>query len=429
MTDSTPAAAPAPPLLATARLQFHAGFTLDDAVPLVPYLKRLGVTHLYASPILKARPGSTHGYDIVDHRQINPELGGEPALRRLHAALKEAGLGLVLDIVPNHMGVGGSDNAWWMDVLEWGRQSPYAPFFDIDWEPPDRSLTNRLLAPFLGAPYGEVLASGDLQLRFEPESGKFAAWYYEHRFPIAPQHYHHILVAAGEPAFAQLAQEFGRIGLRQRDRTAVPRGSGTRLRVAPVARRREGGAAKIEAALAAFDPKPRKGATGCTGCWSASTTASRGGARRRTRSTGAASSTSPPSPGCGSRCRKPSTPRTSWCCASTRGRHRRRPHRPRGRPRRPARLLPQAPPQHAGGAPGPRAADLGGEDPGAFEALRTDWMVDGTTGYDFMDEAAGVLHDPAGEAPLSALWTESTGRSAVFEDEARERGGRSCGRT
>ena len=164
-------------LRATARLQFHAGFTLDDAVPLVPYLARLGISHLYASPILKARPGSMHGYDIVDHGQINPELGGEPALRRLVAALKEAGLGLIIDIVPNHMGVGGADNAWWLDVLEWGRQSLFASFFDIDWEPPDRSLSNRMLAPFLGAPYGEVLESGDLTLQFDAAEGRFHAQY------------------------------------------------------------------------------------------------------------------------------------------------------------------------------------------------------------------------------------------------------------
>src|SRR4051812_48689880 len=167
---------------ATARLQFHAGFTLDDAVPLVPYLARLGISHLYASPILKARPGSTHGYDIVDHGQINPELGGELALRRLVAALHQAGLGLIPGIVPNHMGVGGADNAWWLDVLEWGRQSPFAGFFDIDWEPPDRSLANKLLMPFLGAPYGEVLDSGNLKLAFNAETGRFHAEYYEHWF-------------------------------------------------------------------------------------------------------------------------------------------------------------------------------------------------------------------------------------------------------
>ena len=97
---------------ATARLQFFSGFTLDDAVPIVPYLAGLGISHLYASPLLKARPGSTHCYDIVDHDQINPELGGEPALRRLVAALRAHDMGLLLDIVPNHMGVGGADNAW-----------------------------------------------------------------------------------------------------------------------------------------------------------------------------------------------------------------------------------------------------------------------------------------------------------------------------
>ncbi|MDD2862905.1 MAG: alpha-amylase family glycosyl hydrolase, partial [Acidiphilium sp.] len=114
------------PPRATIRLQFHKGFTLDDGAAVVPYAASLGVSHLYASPILKARPGSTHGYDIVDHNAINPELGGAAALERLSAALREHGLGLILDIVPNHMGVGGGDNAWWMDVLEWGRASRYA---------------------------------------------------------------------------------------------------------------------------------------------------------------------------------------------------------------------------------------------------------------------------------------------------------------
>ena len=233
----------AAPLRATARLQFHAGFTLDDAVPLVPYLARLGISHLYASPILKARPGSTHGYDIVDHGRINPELGGEAALGRLTVALRAAGMGLILDIVPNHMGVGGSDNAWWLDVLEWGRQSPYAPFFDIDWEPPDRTLQNRLLAPFLGAPYGEALASGDLRLRFEAATGRLDAWYFEHRFPIAPQHYHHVLVAAGNPALDPLAQAFGRVGLRQRDRgEARAEAARAHAALAALAARPEGGA-------------------------------------------------------------------------------------------------------------------------------------------------------------------------------------------
>ncbi|MBV8576710.1 MAG: malto-oligosyltrehalose synthase, partial [Acetobacteraceae bacterium] len=117
---------------ATARLQFHKDFTLDHALELVPYFADLGISHIYSSPLLKARPGSTHGYDIVDHHAINPELGGEPALRRLIAALRARDMGLILDIVPNHMVVGGADNTWWLDVLEWGRASPYAEYFDID---------------------------------------------------------------------------------------------------------------------------------------------------------------------------------------------------------------------------------------------------------------------------------------------------------
>ncbi len=142
---------------ATARLQLHQGFTLDDAAAVVPYLAELGISHIYSSPLLTARPGSTHGYDIVDHRAINPELGGEAALRRLVAVLRAHRMGLIVDIVPNHMGVGGADNAWWLDVLEWGHSSSYAEFFDIDWAPPDPSLHGRILMPFLGAPYGICL--------------------------------------------------------------------------------------------------------------------------------------------------------------------------------------------------------------------------------------------------------------------------------
>ena len=119
------------PLRATLRLQFHKGFTLDDAVPLVPYFASLGISHVYASPLLKARAGSMHGYDVVDPTLVNPELGGEAALRRLVAALREHRMGLILDIVSNHMAVGGNDNPWWLDLLEWGRLSPYGQFFDI----------------------------------------------------------------------------------------------------------------------------------------------------------------------------------------------------------------------------------------------------------------------------------------------------------
>jgi (1->4)-alpha-D-glucan 1-alpha-D-glucosylmutase len=155
-------------LRATARLQFQRDFPLDRGTELIPYFARLGISHLYASPLLKARPGSTHGYDIVDHNQINPELGGEDALRRMVGVLREHRMGLILDIVPNHMSVGGVDNVWWLDVLEWGRNSDYAEFFDIDWDPPDPTLRGKVLAPFLGGSYGDALEAGDLKLRFDP---------------------------------------------------------------------------------------------------------------------------------------------------------------------------------------------------------------------------------------------------------------------
>jgi (1->4)-alpha-D-glucan 1-alpha-D-glucosylmutase len=175
--------------LATYRLQLTKAFGFDDAAALAPYLKDLGITHLYASPFLKARPGSSHGYDIVDHDRLNPELGGEDGFARLSAALKQNDLGLILDFVPNHMGVGHADNAWWLDVLEWGQRSPYAASFDIDWEAIPHRRHPGVLAPILARPYGEVLQSGELALKYDATAGSFAAWYSDHKLPINPQRY------------------------------------------------------------------------------------------------------------------------------------------------------------------------------------------------------------------------------------------------
>jgi (1->4)-alpha-D-glucan 1-alpha-D-glucosylmutase len=183
---------------ATYRLQFHKGFTFRDAEALVPYLARLGVSHLYASPLMQARPGSTHGYDIVDHNRLNPEIGSEAEFEALVAALVAHGMGLIVDIVPNHMGVGGADNSWWLDVLEWGENSPYAPFFDINWDPIRDDLKGRVLLPLLGEQYGAVLEKGEIALHFDPDEGSFSAWYYEHRFPISPLSYPDILRHGGE---------------------------------------------------------------------------------------------------------------------------------------------------------------------------------------------------------------------------------------
>ncbi|HEY8555284.1 MAG TPA: malto-oligosyltrehalose synthase [Burkholderiales bacterium] len=173
---------------ATYRLQLHRDFTFRDAAALVPYLARLGVTHVYCSPYLKARPGSRHGYDIVDHNALNPEIGSEADYAAFIDALHAHGLGQILDIVPNHMGV-GSDNQWWLDVLENGQASQYAAFFDIDWRPLKAELRGKVLLPVLGDHYGRVLERGELKLAWDAASGAFSVHYYDHRFPIDPVTY------------------------------------------------------------------------------------------------------------------------------------------------------------------------------------------------------------------------------------------------
>jgi len=188
------------------RLQFQRQFTFLDAAELVPYLAALGVSHIYASPIMEARPGSTHGYDITDHNRLNPEIGTEADFRALVDTLHAHGMGLILDFVPNHMGI-GSDNAWWLDVLEWGRDSPFAAYFDINWEPLRPDMRGRVLLPVLGDHYGIILEKGEIGLRFDPQEGSFSAWYYEHRFPISPLSYATILKAGGKQ-LGGLAERF-----------------------------------------------------------------------------------------------------------------------------------------------------------------------------------------------------------------------------
>jgi (1->4)-alpha-D-glucan 1-alpha-D-glucosylmutase len=192
---------------ATYRLQFNDGFTFADAQAIVPYLAKLGVSHVYASPILSSRSGSSHGYDGVDPTRVDEDIGGEPGLRAFVADLRAHGMGLIADIVPNHMAVGGAENAWWLDVLENGQASLYAPFFDIDWDTPDPALRGKILTPFLGEPYGAVLEAGDLVLVFDEALESFAIAYHHHRFPIRPEDYPAILRAGGEE-FTALAQRF-----------------------------------------------------------------------------------------------------------------------------------------------------------------------------------------------------------------------------
>jgi (1->4)-alpha-D-glucan 1-alpha-D-glucosylmutase len=183
---------------ATYRLQLNHKFTFEQARAIVPYLSALGISHLYVSPCLKARPGSMHGYDIVDHNALNPEIGSAEDFDRLVAALREHAMGLILDIVPNHMGVMGSDNAWWLDVLENGEASIYACFFDIDWHPLKEELQGKVLIPVLHDHYGTVLESGELKLVFHGDRGEFDIHYRDHRFPVNPREYPRILQRAAQ---------------------------------------------------------------------------------------------------------------------------------------------------------------------------------------------------------------------------------------
>ena len=195
----------------TYRLQFNADFTFSDAVDLIPYLAELGVGDLYASPYLKARPGSAHGYDVVDPGSLNPELGGNRDYWPLVKALAEHGMGQLLDIVPNHMGV-GSDNAWWYDVLENGPASAYASFFDVDWSPAGRRrLHGKVLLPILGDHYRDVLERGELGLDFDAREGAFSVGYYEHRCPIDPKTLPMILDSPSPPEADEPRREVERL--------------------------------------------------------------------------------------------------------------------------------------------------------------------------------------------------------------------------
>jgi (1->4)-alpha-D-glucan 1-alpha-D-glucosylmutase len=190
---------------ATYRLQFHSRFTFHDAAKLAPYLARLGISHVYASPILQARRGSVHGYDVIDHSTISHERGGERGFLEMASALRSQGLGIILDIVPNHMAVGDADNPWWLDVLEHGRGSSYAEHFDIDWQGGDPRLHDRVLAPFLGIPYDEALSSGAIELAFDDRLQKLAFAHFEHRFPLRAEDYGRVLGRARRPGDADLS--------------------------------------------------------------------------------------------------------------------------------------------------------------------------------------------------------------------------------
>lgn len=203
---------------ATYRLQFGRNFRFEDAAAIAPYLAQLGISHVYTSPYLQARPGSAHGYDITNHNELNRELGDDVAFENMLSAFRANGLEHILDYVPNHMGVGGSDNPFWLDVLEWGRESRFAAWFDINWDSHSEYLKDKLLIPFLGSQYGAVLEAGEFDLKLDDNDGTFSVWLYRtHKLPIAPPTYAAILEEA-DSEFRTLANEFAKLRAMTQDK-------------------------------------------------------------------------------------------------------------------------------------------------------------------------------------------------------------------
>lgn len=400
------------PLRATQRLQFHKGFTLDDAVPLVPYFAQLGISHLYASPLLSARAGSMHGYDVVDPTRVNPELGGEDALRRLVAALREHDMGLILDIVSNHMAVGGADNPWWLDLLEWGRLSPYSEFFDIQWHSPDPLLKGQLLMPFLGSDYGEALQSGTLTLHFDVDHGSFYVEHYEHRFPICPRDY--ALILGNDEPLKPLADRFAALAY-QDDAYA----EAAWLKQALAERATEVLPA-IEQRLAQFDGRQAEGferlhqlleqqayrlASWRTAAddinWRRFFDVNELGGLRVERSAVFEATHG-----------KIFELISQGLVDGLRIDHIDGLADPRGYCRKLRRRVDTLSPE--------RHLPIFVEKIlGEGETLREDWQVDGTTGYEFMNQLSLLQHQPEGFEPLAELWTRLSERPSAFIEEAR----------
>jgi len=353
---------------ATMRLQFHRGFTFADARALTPYFASLGVSHLYASPIMAARQGSAHGYDVVDPTRINPELGGEDEFRRLVDELRRHGLGLIVDIVPNHMAV-GSDNPWWMDVLAHGPASRYARYFDIDWDPPSRHLSGKVLLPVLGKPYGAALEAGEIALAPDNERSGIVIRYFDHTFPVTPGE------AFDESGLADFnaASPRGRERLhdlleRQHYRLAWWRTANDEINwrrffdINGLAALRIEDHEVFEAVHAAVFRLYRDGLID---------------GLRIDHVDGLS---------------KPAK-----YCRELR-----------------ARLGAMASARDAGLGPDYIIVEkILARD----EDLPAEWLTDGTTGYDFMNEISALLHRPSGEAALRDLWVRVSGRPGDFDDE------------
>ncbi|SFP55041.1 malto-oligosyltrehalose synthase [Sphingomonas rubra] len=324
---------PPVPVRATYRLQLHEKFTFADAEAIVPYLADLGISHAYLSPITTAARGSTHGYDVVDPTAINPELGGEEGFRSLVAALRARDMGVVIDIVPNHMGVAGGENAWWNDVLARGRDSEFATVFDIDWSTP-------IVLPILGDPLPKALADGAIAV-----DGDEIVAYGEHRFPLRPEDR-----GTTDPVADLLDRQHYRLAwwrtaddeLNWRRFFTVNELAGVRVGDPAVFERTHALILRLweERLIDGVRVDHVDGLTDPAGY-----------------------------------------------CRTLRERM------------------------------GPNAIIWIEKILGAGEPLAKDWGVDGTSGYDFMEEVSALLHDPAGEAPLGEAWAALSGRPADFAPE------------
>jgi (1->4)-alpha-D-glucan 1-alpha-D-glucosylmutase len=410
------AESPKPIPRATYRLQFTKDFGFAQAAELAPYLAKLGISHVYASPYLRARPGSTHGYDIVSHTELNPELGTPQCFDRMVVAFRGNGLGQIIDFVPNHMGVGGADNPWWLDVLEWGPESEYAGWFDIDWEPDRRYLHNKLLVPFLGDQYGAVLEAGELVLKFEPESGSFAVWAYDsHKLPICPVHYAQIL-GVEHPDLERLGDAFAHLSAWRPH--IVRRAGELKQELAILTQSDPGVAAAARRAVARFNGRPDASAS-----WSELDVLIQQQFWRAAHFRVAADDINY---------------RRFFNINDLAGIRMELPE-----------LFDQAHSlifklldegildgirvDHVDGLLDPKAYCLRLRDraPRPFylvvekilashETLREDWNVDGTTGYEFANLVTGLLIDPAGEAVLTRFYSDFTGCDARFPDIVRD---------
>lgn len=360
------------PPRATLRLQLHRGFTFADAGAFASYFAALGISHIYASPITTARRGSTHGYDVVDPRRINPELGGEDAFRDFVRELRRHDLGLIIDIVPNHMAI-GSENAWWMDVLARGRDSAYARYFDIDWEPPNRSLAGKVLLPVLGRPYGEALAEGEITLSRDAERSRFVIRYFDHVFPVADgEALSDVSLRDFDPASPQGYQRLHALLERQHYRLAWWRAANDEINwrrffdINELAALRVEDDDVFEAVHALVFRLYRDGLIDGV---------------RVDHIDGLA---------------EPET----YCRALRQRLRALESERPADAPAGAAYIVVEKILAHG-------------------ESLPSEWLTDGTTGYDFMNEVSAVLHDAEGEAPLRDVWQRLSGRPGDFNAEEK----------